>query len=290
MTGKLALVFGGGGARGIAHIGVWKVLQEAGVRPDLLVGPSIGALAAAEFGLDPDWKVVADRVLPYLRATGFGKYGMKLTRTSSQDRRRGAWARALGPALKMAAVPVLLFRKSLVARRRLMEAIEGCLPDRTFAECRIPVAAVAVDVLSTEEVIITEGSLRKAVCASSSLVGFFPPYEWGDKLLVDASPVASVAVDAARRLGAEKVVAVDLRSPLPPVDRRLSAADAIMRMAALATDRATGEQAARADVLIKPEVGSIYWSDFSSLDALVEAGEVATRASLDEIKKLVADG
>ena len=287
--GKVALVLGGGGARGIAHIGVWKALQEAGVKPDLLVGCSIGALAAAEFGLEGDWRVVADRVLPYLRAKGFGKYGIKLTRTSAQER-RGAWARAKNAAIKIAAVPLLVLRRSMVRRRRLMEVIEGCLPDKTFSDCRIPAAAVAIDILSAEEVIMTEGSLRKAVCASASLVGFFPPYEWGERLLVDASPVAAVPVDAARNLGAEKVIAVDLRSPLPPVERKMSAADAIMRMATLATDRATGEQIERADVVIRPEVGGTYWSDVSGLDALVEAGERAACARLDDIKKLLADG
>ena len=287
--GKVALVLGGGGARGIAHIGVWKGLQEAGVKPDLLVGCSIGALAAAEFGLEGDWRVVADRVLPYLRAKGFGKYGIKLTRTSAQER-RSSWARAKNAAIKIAAVPLLVLRRSMVRRRRLMEVIEGCLPDKTFSDCRIPAAAVAIDILSAEEVIMTEGSLRKAVCASASLVGFFPPYEWGERLLVDASPVAAVPVDAARKLGAEKVIAVDLRSPLPPVERKMSAADAIMRMATLATDRATGEQIERADVVIRPEVGGTYWSDVSGLDALVEAGERAARARVADIRKRIAGG
>jgi len=121
-------------------------------------------------------------------------------------------------------------------------------------------------------------------------VGFFPPYRWGDWLLVDASPVAAVPVDAARKLGAEKVIAVDLRSPLPPPDEKMSAADAIIRMATLATERATGEQVARADVVIRPDMGDVYWSELSSLEGLIELGEVAARARLDEIKKLVADG
>lgn len=274
----------------MAHIGVWKALQEEGIRPDLLVGASVGALAAAEFGLDPDWKVVAERSQAYMRTRGFGKFGTRISRSPDEKRRRGWAVRVKEAALKLVAMPLLVLKRSLIGRRRLANVIESCLPDKSFADCRIPVAAVATDILSAREVIITEGSLRKAVCASASLVGLFPPYAWGDWLLVDASPVAAVPVDAARKLGAEKVIAIDLRSPVPLPDAKMSAVDAIIRMAVLATDRATGEQVARADVVIKPEVGDVYWSDIKSLDGLIEAGERAARARLSEIKKLVADG
>ena len=127
--GKLALVFGGGGARGMAHIGVWKVLQEEGIRPDLLVGASVGALAAAEFGLDQDWKVVAERSRAYMRVSGFGKYGTKPTLSSTERRRRGPYTRMKEAALKLAAVPLLVLRKSLIKRRRLLKVIESSLPD-----------------------------------------------------------------------------------------------------------------------------------------------------------------
>jgi NTE family protein len=284
----VALALGGGGARGIAHIGVFKVLEEARVPVDMVVGTSIGALGAALYGLRPDWTFVRDRVFTYLRSRGFGKYGKGLTDSAAGRRRPGAWTRAKLFLNKWIALQLLLMRRSMVSQRRLREAIEGICPEGTFADTRLPAATVALDVLTGEEVVIREGSLREAVIASANLAGFFPPYEREGRLLVDGSPVSSVPVDACRGLGAEAVIAVDIRSRVLDSDEVRSGADAVFRVAAIASELANDIQVARADVVVSPPVEDTYWSDFHDLDRHVEAGERAARERLGEIEDLLS--
>ena len=284
----IALALGGGGARGIAHIGIFKVLQEEGVPFDMIVGTSIGAMGAALWGLEPDWKWARDQIFVSLRKKGFAKYGKGLTDSATGAARHGFFKRAKLFFMKFAALQILLARKSLVSRRRLREAIASIVPDKTFADLKVPAAAVALDLKTGTEVVIREGSLRDAVVASASLAGFFPPVQWGEGLLVDASPVSSVPVDAARRLGAAGVIGFDIRSRVMPTDKIPSGADAVFRIAAIASERTNDEQASRADVSISPGVGDTYWSDFHNLDAHVEAGERAAREKLGEVRELVA--
>lgn len=284
----VALALGGGGARGIAHIGVLKVLQEEGVPLDMLVGTSIGALGVALFGLEPDWKFVRERVFTSLRKKAFAKYGKGLSDSATGASTPGLFKRAKLFFLKSAALQILLAKKGLVSPKRLSEAICSICPDKTFADVKIPVAIVALDLKTGTEVVLREGGLQRAVVASASLAGFFPPVKLGGHLLVDPSPVSSVPVDAARRLGAACVIAVDIRSRVMPVDAVRSGADAIFRVAAMASERANDAQLARADVVIAPSVGKTYWSDFRDLDGHVEAGERAAREALPAIRELLA--
>lgn len=284
----IALALGGGGARGIAHIGIFKVLQEEGVPCDMIVGTSIGALGAALWGLEPDWKWARDQIFASLRKKAFAKYGKGLTDSATGAAKHGFFKRAKLFFMKFAALQILLARKSLVSRRRLREAVASIVPDKTFADLKVPAAVVALDLRTGTEVVIREGSLRDAAVASSSLAGFFPPTRLGDMLLVDASPVSSVPVDAARKLGAAGVIAFDIRSRVMPAEKISSGADAVFRVAAIASERANDEQASRADVSISPGVGDTYWSDFHNLDSHVEAGERAAREKLGEVRQLVA--
>lgn len=284
---KVALVLGGGGARGVAHIGVLKVLQEEGVPIDLLVGTSIGALGAALYGLRPDWRWVRERVFAYLRKKGFTKYGMGLQDSAGGRRTRPLLSRIGAFLKKSIALNILLAKRSLVRTKRLREAIAGILPEGSFEETKIPVAVVALDMLSGEEVVISTGSLREAVVASASLVGFFPQVRRDGRLYADPSPVSSVPVDAARRLGATAVIAADVRSRVERAGDVRTGVDAILRVAALASERANDEQLARADVAVSPGVGRTFWSDFRDLDAHVEAGARAARDALPRIRELV---
>jgi len=285
--GAIALALGGGGARGIAHIGVLKVLEERSVPIDMVVGTSIGALGAALYGLEPSWRYVRERVFAFLRSEGFAKYGKGLTDSAVGGSRPGLLGRAWLLAKKSLALQAMLLRRSLVGRRRLAEAICAILPDKSFSDAVLPCAIVALDLATGEEVILRDGSLREAAIASASLAGFFPPVEREGRLLADPSPVSSVPVAASRRLGARGVVAVDIRSRVMPLRDIPSAADAVFRVSALACERANDAQLALADVVINPEVGGTYWSDFHDLEAHVERGSAAALAALPKLEALL---
>ena len=191
--------------------------------------------------------------------------------------------------MKSGALVLLAAKKSLVPHKRMREAVDGLIPDKRFADSEIPIAIVALDLKACEEVVIREGSLRDACALSANLAGFFPPQAYDGKLIVDPSPVSSVPVDAAFRLGAAAVVAVDIRSKLEPVEKVASGVDTVFRVAAMASDRANETQIARADAVITPGVAGTYWSDFRDVDAHVAEGERAAREAMPEIRRVLSE-
>jgi NTE family protein len=289
-TDPVALVLGGGGARGLAHIGVFKALQEHRIPVDMIVGTSIGAFGAALYGLRPDWTYVRDTTVAFLTSKGFAKYGKWLTGSvtgRAARPRRGIRKFLRKRALRVAqwvALQKLLMCRSLVARRRLREGVHGIVPDATFAETKIPVAMVALDLHSAHEVVLREGSLREGALASASLAGFFPPVRRGEWLLVDPSPVSSIPVGIARALGASVVIAVDIRSRVLPIDEMDSGAEAVLRIAAIASERSNDVEVEGADAVIAPGVADTFWSDFHNIDGHIAAGDEATRAALPAIR------
>lgn len=283
----VALVLGGGGARGMAHIGVFKALQDEGVPIDMMVGTSIGAFAASLYGLTRDWRYLKERTVEFLNSKGFKKYGKGLTDDVSGRKRPANRIKTF--LQKAVALVILAARKSLISHKRMREAVDGLVPDKLFADLAIPLAVVALDLKACEEVVIREGSLRDACALSANLAGFFPPQAYKDKLIVDPSPVSSVPVDAARSLGAAAVIAIDIRSRLEPIDKIVSGVDAVFRIAAMASDRANATQIARADVVITPGVSGTYWSDFKDIDAHIAEGERAAREAMPRIRRVLKE-
>ncbi len=283
----VALVLGGGGARGVAHIGVFKALEEERVPVDMIVGASIGAFGGSLYGLRQDWRYLREKTVEFLNSKGFKKYGKGLTDDVSGRKRRANPIKTF--LMKGGALVLLSAKKGLVPHKRLREAVDGLIPDMTFADSKIPLAFVALDLKTCEEVVIRHGSLRDACALSANLAGFFPPQSHDGRLLVDASPVSSVPVDAARSLGAAAVIAVDVRSKLEPIEKIASGVDAAFRVAAVASDRVNETQIARADVVIRPGVAGTYWSDFRDVDAHVAEGERAAREAMPEIRRVLEE-
>jgi len=287
----IALVLGGGGARGVAHIGVFKALQENGIPVDMMVGTSVGAFAASMWAVNQDWKQIRDVAFEFLAKYGFKSVGKGITADATGRKKKG-------PGLikrfflyfgKLFAVCWLVTFKSLISRRRLARGAYGVIPDKTFADADIPLAIVAADLRTGKEVVIREGSLRDASVASANLAGFFPPMDWGEYQLVDPSPVCSVPVAIARELGAARVIAIDIRSRVMPSERVKSGAEAIFRVAAMASERANDILVDSADVVIRPGVSETYWSDFHNLQDHVDEGERAALEVMPEIKKMVEE-
>ena len=196
---KIGLVLGSGSARGWAHLGVLKALQEAGVRPDIVCGSSVGALIAAVYAAKEidrftDWILALDRSKIF----------------QFMDFR---WS---GGILK---------------GDRLMKSMQHYFGRTTIEECQLPFAAVSTDLYTGAEVWLRRGPLVDAVRASIALPGLFTPVATQGRWLVDGGLVNPVPVSVARALGADVVIAVDLnadimrrRQALPVVDAEETAA------------------------------------------------------------------
>jgi NTE family protein len=252
---KWGLVLGGGAVRGMAHIGVLQVLDEAGLRPDLVVGVSAGSVAGALYsaGLAPD------RIYALARDAGWRKL-----------------ARLVPPRLGVVDISPL--------GEWVGELTEGAHVE----DLPIPFVAVAADIQSGELVPFDRGPVRDAVLASCAVPGIVCPVETNGRLLVDGGVLNDLPVNLARRMGTERVVAVNL---LPPPNLPAERPTNLLEMWSLAfytlTRLTRVEEGREADVHILPDIADASFVDFRQMEALVQKGREAAEAALPAIYEML---
>lgn len=287
----LHLVLGGGGARGLAHLGVLEVLEEAGMRPDAILGVSAGAIVGAGYALEPDARALSRRILEYLRSSAFRRLNLRLDLNSKARRPEegepGFFERLARGLRRQLAMELLYRRGSLFGGEILRRLVHGLLPDRSFEDCRIPFVCTAVDLVEGEEVVLESGDLRPAVVASSSVPGFFPPVEWDGRWLVDAGPADNLPARIARERGAATVLAVSLSADVPRIEAFPTGIDVLFRSEEIGTKLVSRCARRDADLVVEPAVSERFWLDFEDLESLVDAGRQAMRSSIDDLRRLV---
>jgi NTE family protein len=262
---RIAVALGGGGARGGAHFGVLRELTEAGICPDMIVGTSIGAIVGAAFALDPDHPELEEQVFRKLETDKL----RRLQKQFEQLRREGehpGWRERINAVVGKVRKLVLWNRQalaeSIVAADPLVELIDEIVGAARFGDTQIPFYAVAFDLAASETVVVGEGDLAVALWASSAIPGIFEPVRVARRVLIDGCVLEVVPSPAARALGADFVIGVDIGSRFPDSLPR-SAAAVAARVSRLRAEHIREGNARAADVLIRPDVGSVQWSDVS---------------------------
>ncbi len=251
---RIGLALGGGAARGFAHIGVIQVLEENGLRPDLVVGTSAGSLVAA------------------LYATG----------------RSGAELALLAESMDESAVTDWAFPgRGLIRGEALAKYVRDHTGGRTIEQMRMPLGIVATDLDSGEAILFQRGDPGVAVRASSAVPAVFQPVRIGLREYVDGGLVSPVPVRFARQMGAELVIAVDI-SAAPEG----SATGDAMRML-LQTFSIMGRSINRfelrdADVVLRPRLAGVSGTDFSARKRSIQAGREAALAQLPGLRERIA--
>lgn len=283
---RLGLALGGGGVRGLAHIGILQVLEREGIRPAVVAGTSMGGLVAAAYAVGLTPQALTDEV------SEFTHLRRLLTLVDFSPARRGL----------------------LQGERIRSMLIDKLGKDTTFADLPFPLGLVAVDIDSGEEVVLTRGLLVDAVLATCAVPGIFPPVRYGERFLSDGGILNNVPADVARRLGAEVVIAVDVgpefgarfdaarraskdeanlrrgQAPgfLPPVARDLYQSYLIMAHAA------TQERLRHAhpDLVLRPDMPAdiTAFSGFTRALVPIRAGEHAAKSQMALIREAVKPG
>jgi len=248
---RLGLALGGGAVRGAAHVGVLAVLEREGIRPDVVAGVSAGAIVGAG---------VAAGVSAAEMLVAF---------------RKASWLHI--------AVPAWLSRLSVLDSSPLGALIEKVTSVSDFDGLRMPFAAIACDLLTGRRVVITSGSLREAIMASSAIPGLFEPVRRGGQMLVDGQLLENVPAQVALDLGADYVLGVDIMPP-PINSAEPSELRDVILMSWDIVQRQRQRDCTQPDLMVTPDVGSIGLSDFSRVADAYAAGVAAMEAALPQLR------
>ncbi|MEO1998734.1 MAG: patatin-like phospholipase family protein [Planctomycetaceae bacterium] len=285
---SITLALGGGGARGVAHLGVIEVLLETGLQLERLVGISIGSLVGAMFAFHQDIAEVQARSLSYLLSERFQRHQRTLFGTiSSEEADAGglfSWYDRIKDYLRANQLfHRVVTQKSLLPSVILQDVVDNLLPDADIADAAIPLSIVAVDLRSGHRVVLEKGSVRQAVRASSSLPGIFPPVEFEGMQLCDVGVFCSLPTTVGVSYGTGTLLAVDVSSDLQPLNDCETALDVLMRMDEIGESLFRKHVRNSADLVIRPKVSQVEWFDFSSAPQLIDAGRVAARNAMAEL-------
>ncbi|HEV7671762.1 MAG TPA: patatin-like phospholipase family protein [Thermoanaerobaculia bacterium] len=284
---SVGLVLSGGGARGAAHVGVLRVLEELQIPIDCIAGTSMGALVGGFYaaGWSPD-EIERELLAIHWAELFRGKAPRRNLsfRRKEEDLRyidfdagikHGKLALPHGAAAS-SVLDFLLQSKTL--------SVAGI---HDFDRLPIPFRAVASDLVTGEEVVLDSGELSAALRASMSIPGVFPPVEAGDRLLVDGGVLNNLPVEVARAMGADVVIAVDVGTPLLRRDQLGSLTGIAFQALSLAAQRRVDTQKLKADVLLEPDLGTIALLDFAAMTEAEKCGERAARGASARLTELV---
>ena len=286
---KIGLALSGGGARGAAHIGVLKVLEENLIPVDYIVGTSMGAIVGALYasGMSPD---ELEAVISHIDwSDAFVDRIPRKDRSFRRKRDDDLYLIKPKPGVSKDGLEFPLGildgqKIDLLLKRHTLRVTTV----RDFDELSIPFRAVAADIETGEAVVIGHGDLALAMRASMSIPVVFAPRIIGGRLLVDGGISSNLAIDVVRQMGADVVIAVDISSPLQTREEIKSVLAVTDQLASILTRRNTDLEISTLtdrDVFIEPDLGDIKTASFDRAKDAVPTGVMAAEAALDELKR-----
>ncbi|MGD9487058.1 MAG: patatin-like phospholipase family protein [Calditrichaceae bacterium] len=284
---KIGLVLGGGGARGLAHIGILKVLQDRGIPIDIIVGTSMGAIVGATYAQTPDASFVKEKFAKFIKGDKFRSLDDNFFRQQPGYEPEDILHQVSREIKRRLIINIAAHRVSLMKAERLEIALDALVADELIENTKIPFACAALDLKSGKDIVFKSGKIRKAIQASSAIPGFLPPVEYNGYLLVDGSVSANFPIDAARELGADIVIALDVSLSTYADNGFDNVIDIIIRSNMAASRKINELTLKEADLVISPKIGNITWSAFEQIDHLIAQGIVEAEKRLPEIIDLV---
>lgn len=249
---KVGLALGGGFARGLAHVGVIKVLEEEHIPIDLIAGTSVGSVIGAGYASGVSARELCE-IAGLVRFKDFSRWSIS--------------------------------RFGLFSNDKMATFLNRVLRCSTFEELRIPLAVAATDILTGEPAVFTSGNLIDPVRASCAYPGMFQPVKINGRLLVDGLLAHAVPAAPLREMGAERIISVHLSADWLKPNGPRHVFDIIGQCFSIAQDKMAGPWRMASDVVVEPEIGAFSYDDFARAADLIRAGEKAARAVLPKIRE-----
>lgn len=253
---KIALVLGGGSAKGFAHVGVIRALEQEKIPIHMIIGTSVGSLIGAIYASVPD-----SFQLEWI--------AFKIDRNDVLD------------------LSLVYSKLGPVQGVRLESFVEQAVKVKRIEDTKIPFYPIATDLTTGETIVLEKGSLAKAVRASSSIPGIFVPVTFDNRLLVDGGVTNNIACDVAKSKGADIVIAVNIGSDIK--DTNISSLiDIVGQSVSIMMHEMSKSKLQYADVIIEPNTKGVGMFDFSHKKPLMDEGIKATKLAIPKIKELIA--
>jgi NTE family protein len=285
---RIGLALSGGGARGIAQVGVLKAFEKHNIPIDLIVGSSIGSiiggLYCAGYSANQLEKIVKQIGWNDLFQDETQRENLFLEKKKENDRYllnirfddfRPYIPSSLTPGQKLLSI---LSEKLLLAKYQAT---------KNFDQLRIPFRAVATDLISGKRLVIEKGDLAEAINASSAVPLLFSPVEWNGKLLIDGGVRSNIPVDVVRNLGIDVVIAVDITSPLRSKDELRAPWEIADQVTSIMMGCSRKEQLMFADVIIKPDLEGFGNADFDKIQEMIDQGEKSFDSVLYDLYSII---
>lgn len=288
---KVGLVLSGGGARGGAHIGVLRVLEEMRIPVDVVVGTSAGAIVGASYASGMPLREIEREAAGLHTALLVHDVARSdLSPRQKEDER----LKLLGPEVGVGRHGLQLPKGVVagVSLEAVLRRLTARQQDDSFDALPIPFRAVATDLALARPVVIDRGSLAGAIRASMAIPGLVTPVERDGRLLVDGGLVRNLPVDVARSLGAEVIIAVNIGTPLQTraeLGSLLTVSEQMVRMLTTTNTAQSLQELDGRDILITPELGDLPTGAFDRLLEAAGAGERAARAMAPALARLQVD-
>ncbi len=282
---KIGLALGGGGARGLAHIGVLKVLERENIGIYAITGCSMGSVVGALYAYYQSAQAVEDKMLNIIETTDLNKYGFSALEENSKEDKKYSFGNLID-VINARFHALMALKNQSYFNESVTEELFSVFPDAPIENFKIKFSAIATDLISGEEINLTKGNLRTVIKASSAIPGIFPPVKINKMLLVDGAASESVPVRKVKELGAERIIAVDVTRCLKTTDPPSNLIEILYRSQDITSFHLSKERLAGADLILKPDVRELNWTEFGKVDEIIKAGESAAENSLENIKTL----
>ena len=250
---KVGIALCSGAIRGMAHIGVLEVFEEAGIPVDMIAGTSAGSLVGGLYALGLELKY-----LKQLATNIRWEHISDLT------------------------VP----RRGLIAGKKFLDFLKFLTQNKTFEDLEIPFKAVATDIERGERIVLESGSVAEAIRASTSIPGIYVPFEKDGRLLVDGAIVDRIPISLVKEMEADIIIGVDVGFNIG-YSKLNNIFEILIQTTDIMVREVSRERWIDADILIKPEVGQYPGMDMSNADKIIQAGREAAEKEIDNIKKLI---
>ncbi|HED08981.1 MAG TPA: patatin-like phospholipase family protein [Ignavibacteria bacterium] len=283
---KFGLALGGGGARGLAHIGVLKVLDTEKIKINSITGCSMGAIVGGLYAYFGNAKQVEDFILQAINNPEFEKFSLYALNNNNIEPDKNYFEKFfdyIGSRL----IAIKSLESTSYFDEDFTNRTFNFIPDAQIQNLKINFSAITTDLISGEEINLTKGSLRDVLRASSAIPGIFPPVKFDNYLLVDGSISESVPVSKVKEIGADKVLAVDVTRQLKITGTPKNIFEILYRTEDITSYHLSLERLKEADLIIRPQVKNLTWADFNSVQDIIKKGEIATEEMIPEIKKMI---